>query len=208
VAGAIVTPATATLSKPRAQYESALAALRQTENFRFAERITMSSPIKRVIRSEVRFTGPNRIRTQVTALVPPPTAALVSVQVGRVTCQAPPGTCYRGLRADPARAVRSLIQPHGRISYGFGRAPRGMSAVTLTTTQNDLTYFARLTIGTNGLPKRFATTVTKAGAVVALQQGVFTYGHRYTITLPRKAGSSHRRLRDRSPTTPYGQGRG
>lgn len=177
-------PATGNVSKPRAQYESALAALGRTDAFRFAERITMSSPIKRVIRSEVRFTGPNRIRTQMTTLVPPPTVALVSVQVGRVTCQAPPGTCYRGPRADPARAVRSLIQPRGRISYGFGRAPARMSAITLTARQGDVRYFARLTIDANGLPLRFATTVTRAGAVVAAQQGTFSYHTRYTITLP------------------------
>jgi len=179
-----VAPATGNVSKPRAQYESALAALGRTDAFRFAERITMSSPIKRVIRSEVRFTGPNRIRTQMTTLVPPPTVALVSVQVGRVTCQAPPGTCYRGPRADPARAVRSLIQPRGRISYGFGRAPARTSAITLTARQGDVRYFARLTIDANGLPLRFATTVTRAGAVVAAQQGTFTYHARYTITLP------------------------
>ena len=184
MAGAVVTPATGAVSKPRAQYESALAALRRTDNFRFGERITMSSPVTRVIRSEVRFAGPNRIRTQVRMLVPPPTAALVSVQVGRVTCQAPPATCFRGSRADPAHTVRSMIQPRGRISYGFGRALGGMSAVTLTTRQGDVKYFARLTIGANGLPRRFATTVTRAGAVVAVQRGTFTYGVRYTITLP------------------------
>lgn len=184
VAGALVAPATAAISKPRAQYESALAALRGIESFRFAERITMSSPIKRLIRSEIQFTGPNRIRMQVTTVAPPPKVALLSVQVGRVTCQAPPGTCYRGLRADPSRTVRSLIQPRGHISYGVGRAPPGTSAVTLTATQGDVKYFARLTIGTNGLPQRFATTVTRAGAVVAVQHGIFTYGTRYRIALP------------------------
>ncbi len=191
VAGALAAPATGTVATPRAQYEAALAALGRTDTFRFAERITMSSPIKRVIRSEVRFTGPNRLRTQVTTLVPPPTVALVSVQVGRVTCQAPPGTCYRGPRADPARAVRSLIQPRGRITYGFGQAPARMSAVTLTAKQGDVKYFARLTIGVNGLPLRFATTVTRGGAPLAAQRGTSTYGARYTITLPpqgRKLG--------------------
>jgi hypothetical protein len=184
VAGALVTPATPATSKPRAQYESALAALRATDSFRFVERITMSSPVKRVIRSDVHFAGPNRIRMQVTTVAPPPKAALVSVQVGRVTCQAPPGTCYRGLRTDPARTVRSLIQPRGHISYGVGRALPGTSAVTLTATQGDVKYFARLTIGANGLPRRFATTVTRGGAVVAVQQGTFTYGAPYSIVLP------------------------
>ena len=184
VAGAIVTPATGAASKPRAQYESALAALRRTDGFRFAERIRMSSPTKRLIRAEVLFTGPNRIRMHVTTVAPPPKAALASVQVGRVTCQAPPDTCYRGPRADPARTVRLLIQPHGRISYGVGRAPAGMSAVTLTARQGNVKYFARLTIGANGLPRSFASTVTRRGGVVAVQRGTFTFGARYRIVLP------------------------
>jgi hypothetical protein len=186
--GALVAPADGAgflhVSRPRARYDAALAALRHTKSFRFTEWIAITGPPKHSVRSDVRFSAPNRIRMLVQALAPPPRAALASVQVGRITCQQPPGTCYRGARADPAQTIRALVQPRGAISYRLEAGASGTEVITLSTALGGIRYFGRLTIRRDGLPQKFASTVVRGGTVVAVQKGTFTYGGRYTITLP------------------------
>ncbi len=187
-AGALVAPAAGAgvvhVSMPRARYNAALAALRHTKSFHFSERIAITSPAKHIVRSDVRFSAPNRIRMLVQALAPPPRAALASVQVGRITCQQPPGTCYRGARADPTQTIRMLVQPRAAVSYRVRAGASGTEVITLRTALGGIRYFARLTIRSDGLPQKFASTVARGGTVVAVQRGTFTYGGRYTITLP------------------------
>ena len=173
-------------SSPRTSYEAALAALRHTTSFRFTERVDLTSPVTRKVESEVRFRAPNRIQMLVKTLAPPPLAALESVQVGRITCQQPPGTCYRGKAADPVRSARSLIQPQLPLTYRLAH-DGGKTIMLLSATRNGLRYFARLTVGADGLPTTFASTITQNGAVIARQHGTFAYGEHFDIHLPPQA---------------------
>jgi len=87
-------------------------------------------------------------------------------------------------RADPAQTIRTLVQPQGAVSYRLEAGASGTEVITLSTALGGIRYFGRLTIRRDGLPQKFASTVVRGRTVVAVQKGTFTYGGRYTITLP------------------------